>query len=557
MTFTDAALPPITRSLPRAKSADPRLLIFSVSLLLKTIAGVVFFGSIDLVNSAKNSLELLAGGKVHLPYLPTINAFLWFGGALAAILRVPLPLSLKLIPILFDSLLAVLVYDLVRRHEPRLALRAGLLYALSPLALLITSFHAQWDAMALFFLLLAFGLLENSPREPGKLSPRPLVCAVFGAIFGISLLIKPIGLPLLLLFPPRKRGRWLPDWPAVLGMSIVLGMGCMAFQSYGYSTIESFRAIFVYSAKGIQVFGLPFAPLLSRFDILQGYRLCWILPAMVGVRYLHESRRLSALDAILLFYLYCLATSGISPQYLLWPMPLLMATRRLRLAALYTAVATGFLLIYYSNPWASYVAFENLGVFAPLRSLEWLLPPTALEKHELLPVVHALGNVVFPACAMVAAVLVARSGRGKIAAERNWDNEWSWCTKSLEWYAVPPLLVCATMLVFKLTVRANEAHFRLVQIWNTLPEAYGLRLQSSGPDVVLARDSAGAAWPNAVVLLALFAAAWCVRLAEVRHERGQNWVKSFRISSGNRRVYTTFAIEFEVVREGETELMEQ
>ncbi len=46
-------------------------------------------------------------------------------------------------------------------------------------------------------------------------------------------------------------------------------------------------------------------------------------------------------------------------------------------------------------------------------------------------------------------------------------------------------------------------------------------------------------------------------LTEVRHERGQNWVKSFRISSGNRRVYTTFAIEFEVVRERETELIEQ
>jgi len=37
-------------------------------------------------------------------------------------------------------------------------------------------------------------------------------------------------------------------------------------------------------------------------------------------------------------------------------------------------------------------------------------------------------------------------------------------------------------------------------------------------------------------------------LAEVRHERVWKTAKSFRISLGNRRVYTTFRIELEALR---------
>ncbi len=44
-------------------------------------------------------------------------------------------------------------------------------------------------------------------------------------------------------------------------------------------------------------------------------------------------------------------------------------------------------------------------------------------------------------------------------------------------------------------------------------------------------------------------------LAEVRHDRGRKAGKPFRISSGNRRVYTTFAIEFEPFGEAEPELL--
>src|SRR5690242_4838325 len=96
-TMAPATIAPARRLTP----GRARALIFFVALALKTAAGIVFFGSVDLVNSVTNSMSLLAGEQVHLPYFPTINAFLWLGGVLAAAFRVPLPLALKLIPILF------------------------------------------------------------------------------------------------------------------------------------------------------------------------------------------------------------------------------------------------------------------------------------------------------------------------------------------------------------------------------------------------------------------------------------------------------------------------
>jgi hypothetical protein len=46
-------------------------------------------------------------------------------------------------------------------------------------------------------------------------------------------------------------------------------------------------------------------------------------------------------------------------------------------------------------------------------------------------------------------------------------------------------------------------------------------------------------------------------LAEVRHDSGRKPAKSFKISSGNRRVCTTFAIEFEALGEAEAELLQE
>lgn len=50
---------------------------------------------------------------------------------------------------------------------------------------------------------------------------------------------------------------------------------------------------------------------------------------------------------------------------------------------------------------------------------------------------------------------------------------------------------------------------------------------------------------------------FCEQLTQVRHDGGREAGKAFRISSGDRRVYTTFAIELEPPGEAETELLQK
>ncbi len=481
---------------PSAKYA--RLLILVTALVTRLTAGALFFGSVDLINSVNNSLALAQGKTIGLPYFPMIGAFLWFGGALAAWSHLPLPLCLKLAPILFDSLLAVLVFDLAANLGARVAWWAGVLYATSPVALLITSFHGQWEAIALFFLLFAFGV-----RERGESSYRREFC--FGALFGISLLVKPIALPFLLLFPKRKPEAARRAWPAMAGLSLTLLVAFGISTVCGYSPAGILIGITSNSVKGVQVFGLPFAPILANLP-LQSLRLLWIMPAMAVLAALYHLGRLSAMDAILLFYLFTLATAGISPQYLLWPIPFLLVSGRLRLAGIYTGVATPLLLLYYMNPWASYFAYENLATFAPLRALAWLLPPAALAKRELLPWVHAFGNVFFPACALMIAVMVFRNGWNQTFVLKSRSGR---LTSRTSAYWIPISVLGMVILIAKLVTPPSELVVRLAAIWKAVPAQYAMHVQSWSPAVIFTADFGHFAALNVLVLLVLLAAVWC------------------------------------------------
>jgi hypothetical protein len=111
-----AIIPPT--NVPVAQRMSPRrarLVIFATAPVLRPAAGAVFLGSVDLIHSALNSIAVSQGRPVNLPYFPTLDVVIWFGGVLAATSPVPLALVFEFVPILFDSLLAVLIFDLVSR----------------------------------------------------------------------------------------------------------------------------------------------------------------------------------------------------------------------------------------------------------------------------------------------------------------------------------------------------------------------------------------------------------------------------------------------------------
>ncbi len=401
ITAVPARLPDSAGSRWRA-----RLLIFLLALSLRVLAGYIFFGSIDLVNSVVFSRMIHQGLVVPLPYFPVVHLFLWFGGVLNALTPLPLAFCYKVGPIFVDALLAALVYDVAFIRDRRYALSAGLLYACSPIAIYITCLHAQWDAIALFCMLLAFFLRDAFPERRGYQF-------MFGLVFGLSMLAKPITIFFLLIFlrmdkplnfhvVPRGwtvlfdlgyRNRY-----ALAGLCAILVTTCLGSYWFGYSPESIVKKILAYSAHGIQVIGLPYGYPFSTLPLLQSR--FWLLSLLVLMTVLHYAGKIDVYETICLFYFFTLGVAGISPQYFLWVAPVLLITRHPRTCAIVTLLTAVFLPLYYMNALASHAYAENLCTLTTLRWAAWLMPAQTWNTAVWLPVVLLLGNTITPLTAL-------------------------------------------------------------------------------------------------------------------------------------------------------------
>jgi hypothetical protein len=211
----------------------PRLTIGSVALSVRTIVAYVFYGSCDI-----DAFTDIIGCIVHdgpISYgiknwnmLPSISFYLWFTGFLATKTSLLLALCIKLIPIFCDVAVALLLYEIVLVQRSSHAFGVGLLYALCPVCVVVNAIHGQWESVFLFPLLLSFYV-----REYGV--PSYTTSVLFGALFGLSILIKPVGLLFLpFFFTPcpgaaRALGRWW-HYVKIMGiMSVGIAIGSGAF----------------------------------------------------------------------------------------------------------------------------------------------------------------------------------------------------------------------------------------------------------------------------------------------------------------------------------------
>ncbi len=405
-------------------SHRPRLTVFAVALALRLLCGAAAFGSVDLVNSLTSTRNILAGGQwLDVPYFPTMAVFLWLGGALALKTPWPLALGYKLFPILCDSLLAVLVYDILRHRLPDRAFAAGLLYACSPVAILITCFHAQWDPIWMFFLVLAFHVRDDEAEGRRK-------NYLFGGLFAASLLFKPVALIAAPFFLSprfwRPTGKYQRDYEfaSIAGAAAVFGAAILVMTATGYSVLERFFKIGDYSAGRVQLFGLPMA---FPFDQIRALRSrVWLLGPVILLLVPYAKGRLNGFEALLAVFCLSLGLTGLCPQYLLWPVPFLLVTCRFGMAALYQAVVTAFLMLYYLNPQSTLVANENMATFALLRPLASLLPPASWTTTATRPVVYALGNYVVPLTALGVVAVLLLCSRRPVAEPSALENQEVW-----------------------------------------------------------------------------------------------------------------------------------
>jgi hypothetical protein len=214
---------------------------------------------------------------------------------------------------------------------------ARLLYALSPIAVLVVSVHGQVEPTSLAFAVGGIALLQRD---------RDLAA---GVLFGLAIATKTwpalIVLPVLL---PMGRRALRPaisaaSVMAALALSSMLLLGTTAFDLAGeLSSYTSFAGYWGWSGT-IASFGRP--------DLAVGYdsdisSIGSALVALAVVATLVLYRRSDVLRRAWTTSVATLVVSaGFGPQYLLWPVPFLIANDERR--AFFTVSATALALVSY------------------------------------------------------------------------------------------------------------------------------------------------------------------------------------------------------------------
>lgn len=212
-----------------------RLQIFSGAFIIRCGIGLLFLGGVDLVGAPQISLRALAGdynsfGAVG-NYFPPLLVMYWFGAFLMTHTPLPFALCYKILPIFFDSLLAVLIYDILVKRQFCYASSMGWLYAFSPTSILVTSVHFHWEPIFLFLLMFTFYV-----RDYFKKTYSSFFWA--GCVFAASWLLKPVSLIFFPLIATPHKGFFAALGRLTIWLKIVcLILIALLIGLYGYFKI--------------------------------------------------------------------------------------------------------------------------------------------------------------------------------------------------------------------------------------------------------------------------------------------------------------------------------
>ncbi|MEA2428289.1 MAG: hypothetical protein QOF37_1917 [Thermoleophilaceae bacterium] len=290
------------------------------------------------------------------PYPPGFFPFVGLAGAASDVTGLAYTSLIRLPSILADAGIALIVQDFLGRHGAgeRRRLAATALIALGPSFIVISGFHGQIDNTAILPAVAALAVWDRVPEGRREIYA--------GALIGLAGAIKITPLILLLALLPHVRS----VRSAVMLLGSAAAVPLLITAPFALATPYPLRhALSYHGYPGTSPLSILLEPGLahqmqhgvwprSGALFLWQHGQIFIPAALLAVTALTWRRPFSPVDrAVVLYLTFYVVTPSFYFQYLVWGLPFIVMSGRLRLALLVQALAIPPTLLFYLAPWKS------------------------------------------------------------------------------------------------------------------------------------------------------------------------------------------------------------
>ena len=306
--------------------ANSLFIILAVSLLVRILP---LFNAVDWTDLyARQAIPILEHLNIYsatqniFPYSPVSIFLPALCAKISIIFKAPFYIIMRLPAIIADTGIALSIYAILTRIGRKNAFSAGLLYALNPISILISSFHGNIISIATLFSFLAYAVLLLGVEKNYRLS---------ALLLGVGIGFRGYPILLLPLFLLKLKLSFSEKMEYIIYSTIPTAISFLPFLFLDYKSV--LREVFSYS--GFPDYGLA-AILRAVYSFINNTRL-YGLPgnllemltdatkvlffAVYAIILLLSVKRKLISSALAVFLIFFFVYTGISSQYFIWVLP--------------------------------------------------------------------------------------------------------------------------------------------------------------------------------------------------------------------------------------------
>jgi len=310
------------------------ILVFILSFILKLFIATQFFGTFDMKmwylvsetigdDITKNFYEPYKGvivfkdTELSWPYSPIWAFTNYFMNKLSQLIHISLSILIKIPIIIFNMLVAYLLYKIVRRNNKgkKEIFRVVASFLYNPIIIFVTAYGAQFGIIAIYFLLLYY-YFSNSAKN-----------SFTHLIYGFSIAVKQVTVFPLIFLLLRQKGIKKITFFAMTSFPFIVIILPYFIDAWKPVVHNTFLYSGIWAIWGYTRWIQHFTTLFGLYDLqtllyLTVPKIMTIVLFGLMLYYFNKFKKISMLEGILISYLFFLIlTPGFGTQYLVWILP--------------------------------------------------------------------------------------------------------------------------------------------------------------------------------------------------------------------------------------------